>query len=107
MAQQVSAKRAATFSFATGRDSESLLDSLVGLLFGHRDLSELLVSNNHLEQRPGLKPRMRGREYKHRRQAVPVHDRRKNDTGSHRVNREWAGSKTAIGQSPTPTVMED
>ena len=93
MTQQVSTKRAATFGFATGRDSESLLDSLVGLLFGHRDLSELLVSNNHFQQRPGLKPRMRGREYKHRRQAVPVHDWRKTETGSHPVNSEPAGSK--------------
>ncbi len=52
MAQKVATKRAAAFGFAIGRDGESLLDSLMGLLLGHRDLSELLVSKHRFNSDP-------------------------------------------------------
>ena len=55
MAQQVAAKWAAAFGFAIGCRSESLFDSFVGLLLWHRDLSNLLASNNRFYATTQLK----------------------------------------------------
>ena len=89
MAQQVAAKWAAAFGFAIGCRSESLFDSFVGLLLWHRDLSNLLASNNRFTQRPTSSWLLRGREYKHGRQTVPVRQLEK--LGQHRTSGKGPG----------------